>query len=55
MPCVQCGQPTRQQIAAQAQLARGALGIFVARLGQAWEPSLGAAIDRLVMLAGEGA
>jgi hypothetical protein len=56
-PCLHCGQPTRQQIAAQAQLARGALELLLDRLGSPWptEPALSAAIDRLVMLAEERA
>lgn len=53
MSCAYCGQPTRLQIAAQAQHARGALELLLDRLGSPWppEPELSAAIDRLVVLA----
>lgn len=54
-PCLVCGQPSRQQIAVQAQLARGALEIVLDRLGWPAEPALSAAIDRLVILAEAGA
>lgn len=55
--CLHCGQPTRQQIVAQAQLARGALKLMLDRLGSPWpaEPALSAAIARLVVLADESA
>lgn len=55
--CLHCGQPTRQQIVAQAQLARGALKLMLDRLGSPWpaEPALSAAIARLVVLAEESA
>ncbi len=54
-PCLHCGQPTRQQIAAQAQLARGALELVLDRLGWPPEPALSAALDRLLVLTEEGA
>lgn len=54
-PCLHCGQPTPQQIAAQAQLARGGLELVLDRLGWPPEPALSAAIDRLVVIAEEGA
>jgi hypothetical protein len=52
-PCLHCGQPTPQQLAAQAECARGALELVLDRLGSPWpaEPALSAAIDRLVVLA----
>ena len=51
-PCLHCGQPTGQQIAAQAAQARGALELLLDRLGTPWppEPALSAAVDRLVIL-----
>ena len=52
--CLVCGQPTRQQIAAQAQLARGALELVLDRLSWPTESALSAAIDRLLLLIEEG-
>jgi hypothetical protein len=55
-PCLYCGQPTRQQIAARAQHTRGAVELLLDCLGTPWpaEPALSAAIDRLVQLEEEG-
>lgn len=48
--CLVCGQPTRQQIAAQAQLARWAIELVLDRLSWPTEPALSAAVDRLIAL-----
>ena len=53
-PCLHCGQPTRQQIAAQAQHTKGALELLLDRLGWPSEPALSLAIDRLVQLTESG-
>ena len=49
-PCLSCGQPTRAQVASQAELARGALEVLLDRLGWPHDPVLSAAVDRLVEL-----
>jgi len=49
-PCLLCGQPTRQQIAASARFARGAIELLLERLGWPPEPALSLAVDRLVTI-----
>ena len=49
--CLHCGQPNRQQITAQAQLAIGAVELVLDRLGWPAEPALSLAVDRLHELA----
>jgi hypothetical protein len=53
-PCLHCGQPTRQQIAAQAQHTKGALELLLDRLGWPSDPALSRAIDRLTLLIEDG-
>jgi hypothetical protein len=48
--CLLCGQPSAQQVAAQARLARGAVELLLDRLGWPSEPALSHAIDRLIVL-----
>jgi hypothetical protein len=52
-PCLHCGQPSRQQIAAQAQLALAAIELVLDRLGWPSEPALSLAVDRLHQLVDE--
>ncbi len=53
--CLHCGQPTREQIAAQAQLARAAIELCLDRLGWASDVALSRAVDRLLALEEAGA